>query len=121
MCKIGEFKLCTCSEEIDESKPHWVLERLSVSKNEIKQVTIGIYRHEYITNIGFVVDKLNTENPFDFEYNPRQKDMLSLNFDDVAFTLIFTNGKWREFDDDYPGLDENQKDFKYKGKISILK
>tara|TARA_B110000259_G_C13940728_1_gene372658 strand:+ start:910 stop:1092 length:183 start_codon:yes stop_codon:yes gene_type:complete len=41
---------------------------------------------------------------------PRQKDMLSLNFDDVAFTLIYTNGKWREFDDDYPGLEENQKD-----------
>ena len=45
--------------------------------------------------------------------------MLSLNFDDVAFTLIYTNGKWREFDDDYPGLEENQKQFKSNGKISI--
>ena len=119
MCEIGEFKLCTCSGEIDESKPHWILERLSVNKNEIEQVTIGMYRHEYMINLGFVIDKLNTGNPFDFEYKPRQKDMLSLNFDDVAFTLIYTNGKWREFDDDYPGLEENQKDFIDSGEISL--
>ena len=119
MCKIGEFKLCTCSGEIDESKPHWILERLCVNKNEIEQVIIGMYRHEYMINLGFVIDKLNTGNPFDFEYKPRQKDMLSLNFDDVAFTLIYTNGKWREFDDDYPGIYENQKEFKSNGKISI--
>ena len=35
MCEIGEFKLCTCSGQIDKSKPHWILEKLSVNKNEI--------------------------------------------------------------------------------------
>tara|TARA_Y100001935_G_C17091694_1_gene401488 strand:- start:134 stop:370 length:237 start_codon:yes stop_codon:yes gene_type:complete len=75
MCKIGEFKLCTCSDKIDKSKPHWILEKLSVNKDEI---------------------------------------------DEVAFTLIYTNGKWREFDDEYCGLEENQKQFNSHGEISIL-
>ncbi|MDB0069171.1 hypothetical protein N9F15_01965 [Flavobacteriaceae bacterium] len=48
-----------------------------------------------------------------------QKDILTLDFNDVAFTLIYTKGKWREFDNDYPGLEENQKEFKSNGKISI--
>ena len=51
MCKIGEFKLCTCSGEIDESKPHWILERLSVNKNEINQLIIGTYTYEYMMKI----------------------------------------------------------------------
>ena len=45
MCEIGEFKLCTCSGEIDESKPHWILERLSVNKNEIEiRTTIYLFK-----------------------------------------------------------------------------
>ena len=120
MCKIGEFKLCTCSGQIDKSKPHWILEKLSVNKNEITYLIIGMFREEYIMNMGFVIDKLNDGNPFDFEYKPRQKDILTLNFDDVAFTLIYTKGKWREFDNDYPGLEENQKEFKSNGNIDIL-
>ena len=89
MCKIDEFKLCTCNWEIDESKPHWILERLCVNKNEIEQVTIGMYTYQYMMNIGFVIDKLNNENPFDFEYKPRQKDVLTLNFDDVAYIDLY--------------------------------
>lgn len=119
MCEIGEFKLCTCSGEINKNKPHWILEKLSVNKNEINQVTIGIYSDEYEMNIDFVMDKLNNGNPFDFEYKPGQKDMLTLNFDDVAFTLIYTNGRWSEFDDEYCGLEKDQKQFKSNGRISI--
>ena len=65
-----------------------------------------------------IINKLNRQS-FYFEYNPKQKDILTLNFDDVAFTLIYTNGKWREFDDEYCGLEENQKQFNSRGKISI--
>ena len=119
MCKIGEFKLCTCSDKIDKSKPHWILEKLSVNKDEIYDVIIGLYTEEYVMNIDFIINKLNHGNPFDFEYNPKQKDILTLNFDEVAFTLIYTNGKWREFDDEYCGLEENQKQFNSYGKISI--
>ena len=119
MCKLGEFKLCTCSDKIDKSKPHWILEKLSVNKDEIDEVIIGMYPEEYVMNIDFVIDKLNHGNPFDFQYNPKQKDVLTLNFDEVAFTLIYTNGKWREFDDEYCGLEENQKQFNSHGKISI--
>ena len=120
MCKIGEFKLCTCSVEIDKNKPHWVLEKLSINKNKINQLIIGTYTYEYMMNIDSIVEKLNNCNPFDFDYVPSQKDILTINFEDVGFTLIYTNGKWREFDDGYPGLEENQKEFKSNGKIDIL-
>ena len=117
MCEIGEFKLCTCSGEIDESKPHWILEKLFINKNEVNQVTIGMCRHEYIFNVDFVLDKLNTSNPFDFEYKPSQKDILTINFENVGFTFIYTNKKWRIFDDEYPGLEDGQKKLIDLGKI----
>ena len=59
MCKIGEFKLCTCSHKIDRTKPHWILERLRINMNEIDEVIIGMYTEKYMMNLDFIVDKLN--------------------------------------------------------------
>ena len=73
MCEIGEFKLCTCSGQIDKSKPHWILEKLSVNKDEITYLIIGMFREEYIMNLGFVIDKLNDGNPFDLNTNQGKK------------------------------------------------
>lgn len=119
MCDIGEFKLCTCSGSIDENEPHWILEKLSINKNEINEVIIGLYRFEYLHNVDYVLEKLNTSNPFDFDYKPSQKDILTINFEDVGFTFIYTNKKWRIFDDKYICLEDHQKQFKNNGKILL--
>jgi hypothetical protein len=36
MCNInGPFKLCTCADKVDRTKPHWILHRYLQSKEEI--------------------------------------------------------------------------------------
>ena len=120
MCdNIGEFKLCTCSDKIDKKKPYWKLEKFNSNKNEIQQVIIGMYTPYFLENTEFVLEQLNNNSPFDFDYTPKQKDLLSLNFENVSFTLIYTNGKWRDFNDESCGLEENQKDFIDSGEISL--
>ena len=118
MCSIiGEFKLCTCSKKIDKSKPYWVIERLLVDENEIYPVCIGMHAGGYLNNIDSILDKLNNGNPFDFEYNPESNDILELNFEEVVFNLIYRNGRWEDFCDDYEALDKNEKKLLLKGKM----
>ena len=118
MCNIiGEFKLCTCGKKIDKSKPYWVIERLLVDENEIYPVFIGIHAGEYLKNIDSILDKLNNGNPFDFEYNPESNDILELNFEEAVFNLIYRNGRWEDFCDDYEALDINEKKLLLKGKM----
>ena len=118
MCNIiGEFKLCTCSKKIDKSKPYWVIERLLVDENIIYPVCIGMHAGEYLKNIDSILDKLNNGNPFDFEYNPENNDILELNFEEVVFNLIYRNGMWEDFCDDYEELDKNEKKLLLRGKM----
>ena len=45
MCDLnGPFRLCTCSEDIDYSKPHWVLHMNSANDGEEVLVTIGLMK-----------------------------------------------------------------------------
>ena len=118
MCNIiGEFKLCTCSKKIDKSKPYWVIERLIKDENKISEIYIGMHGGEYLKNIDSILDKLNNGNPFDFEYNPENNDILELNFEEVVFNLIYRNDRWEDFCDDYEELDKNEKKLLLKGKM----
>ena len=120
MCdNIGEFKLCTCSEKINKKKPYWKLEKFNANKNENEEIIIGTYKLYFFENIEFVIDQLNNNSPFDFDYTPNQKDLLTLNFKELSFNLIYTNGKWRDFCESYPGLKRDQKDFIDNGEISL--
>lgn len=119
MCKFDKsFKLCSCSDQIDRNKPHWVLERMNININDMDMIHIGHFPFEYLVKLDNVIDELNNKNSFDFKYHPKQKDTLSLYFESDYFHLIFTNGKWREFSE-YVGLRDNQKDFRQEGEIVI--
>ena len=118
MCEFGtSFKLCSCSGQIDRTKPHWVLERVTINLKDVKRVIIGMFPPNYHFSIQFVLSQLNSNNPFDFDYQPKQKDTLSLYFESDVFNLIYTNGKWRDFYHMYVGLDEDEKLFKQEGEI----
>lgn len=120
MCLFGDsLKLCTCSGQIDRNNPHWVLEKMNINKNEVDLVFIGHFPFEYFLKFDKIIDDLNYNNPFDFEYQPNQKDTLSLYFETDTFHFIYTNGKWREFSE-YVGLRENQKQFKQQGIICSI-
>ena len=121
MCDLkGPFKLCTCSGKIDKKKPHWILERISVNLKDLEIIEIGQFSTTYLMNIDDIIEQLNTTNTFDFDYTPKQKDILILDFVDDYYELIYTKGKWREFFD-YGALDKDQKINFKSGEIELLK
>ena len=85
MCDLnGRFKLCTCSSEIDRSKPHWVLYR-NVVKEGMPSMVVGMPIFT-INLIGVIQERkllrrMNTRNVFDFDYNPKESDKLFIYFD----------------------------------------
>lgn len=120
MCEFGDkFNLCTCSDGIDKSKPHWILERMNSNLKDMELVDIGMFPPEYHFKIEFILSELNKNNPFDFEYQPKQKDVLTLNFDNDDYSLIYTNGEWRDFYE-YFVLSEEDLKFKNEGRIELL-
>ena len=115
MCSTSDgFKLCTCSGDIDEDKPHWVLERLKTKKNGSKFMVIGSFDVNYLENLEYVLEQLNNHNPFDFDYEPRNRDLLTLKFEEGEFNLFYYNKRWTDFDE-YEDLEENQKEEMQKG------
>jgi len=100
MCDLnGPFRLCSCSEDIDYSKPHWILRMNNINDGEEMMVTIGM-----MTPVNLIdkierrkiLRRLNTINVFDFEYNPKDNDQLELNFQEYdGYKFTFKNGKWK--------------------------
>ena len=99
MCDLnGPFRLCTCSSEIDYTKPHWILRMNSVNNGEEIMVTIGIMIPPNLINKierRKILRRLNTVNVFDFDYSPSENDQLELNLEeDDGYTFNFKKGKW---------------------------
>ena len=119
MCNtIDGFKLCTCSDKVDKSKPHWILERLIKKEDKIRgDVLIGILSAYYANNIKKILNELNNGKPFDFDYNPKDNDMLELNFDEDTFSLIYKKDKWQELPYELESLDENEKELLLEGNL----
>ena len=120
MCDIIDgFKLCTCKDKVDKSKPHWILERLIKKENIIRDdVLIGILSPYYIDNIETILNELNNGNPFDFEYSPKENDMLKLDFDeDDIFCLIYKKDKWEELPYELESLGKRGKELLLEGSL----
>jgi len=99
MCDVnGQFKLCTCSEKIDKSKPYWVLK--SKREDNEEHFVVGQFSqpNPLFTPIfrKNILRRLNTVNSiFDFDYTPKERDLLKLcgKYDEYYFE--FKGGKWR--------------------------
>ena len=100
MCSTGDgFKLCTCSDDIDKEKPHWVLERFKINQEDINIIIVGSFESYYLESIKYILEQLNNHNPFDFDYKPKNKDLLTLNFEKGSFHLIYDNNRWGDFEE----------------------
>ena len=104
MCEVfQEYKLCTCSDKIDKSKPYWVLNKGIPKKDERGFSILGtlIYSEEEIlreiTQDRLLLD-LNSKNIFDFDYRPTENDILKLFDGKFNYHFIYSNDKWRIFD-----------------------
>ena len=99
MCDLnGPFRLCTCSDDVDYTKPHWILRMNSINDDVETMVTIGM-----MTPINLIdkierrkiLRRLNTVNVFDFEYAPSENDQLELNLEEEdGYIFNFKKGKW---------------------------
>ena len=104
MCEVfQEYKLCTCSDKIDKSKPYWVLNK-GIPKRDGRGFSILgtlIYSEEEIlreiTEDRLLLD-LNSKNIFDFDYRPTENDILKLFDGKFNYHFIYSNDKWRIFD-----------------------
>lgn len=99
MCDLnGPFKLCSCSSDIDYSKPHWILRINSTNEGEDMMVTIGMMIPPNLIHKierRKVLRRLNTINVFDFEYTPNENDQLELNYqEEDGYKFTFKDGKW---------------------------
>jgi len=99
MCDLnGPFRLCTCSDDVDYTKPHWILRMNSINDDVETMVTIGMMMPLNLINKierRKILRRLNTVNLFDFEYTPSENDDLELNLEeDDGYTFNFKKGKW---------------------------
>ena len=99
MCDLnGPFQLCSCSSDIDYTKPHWILRMNSINDDVETMVTIGMMMPlNLISKIERrkILRRLNTVNVFDFEFTPSENDQLELNLEeDDGYTFNFKKGKW---------------------------
>jgi hypothetical protein len=110
MCDLnGPFQLCTCESTVDRFKPHWILHRTLILKDEettILGLLIGPNPFELYVSKN-LKKRLNSTNVFDFEYLPQEGDCLELftgEISDPDFELEdlepshrfeFTKGKWK--------------------------
>ena len=99
MCDLnGPFRLCTCGDNVDYTKPHWLLRMNSTNDGEETMVTIGIMTPMNLINKierRKILRRLNTVNVFDFEYAPSENDQLELNLEEEdGYIFHFKKGKW---------------------------
>ena len=92
MCDLnGPFKLCSCADDIDFSKPHWKLHMNSIGEGEIQSV-LGMPVFEFhmldVIQERKILRRLNTTNVFDFEYHPNENDKLFIH-EDVDYDIVF--------------------------------
>ena len=99
MCDLnGPFRLCSCSSNVDYTKPHWILRINSKNERIDSIVMIGIMTPlNLIDKIERrkILRRLNTINVFDFEYLPSENDQLELNFEEEdGYKFTFKKNKW---------------------------
>lgn len=98
MCDVnGPFKLCTCSEKIDKSIPHWILKYNK--KDGVETMVVGMFSqpNTLFTPIirRNILSRLNSKDSiFDFNYSPQKGDLLKLCGEFDEYYLEFENGKW---------------------------
>ena len=99
MCDLnGKFTLCSCLGDIDLSKPHWKLYQNSIDDGVNHHIIIGMMTPPNLIDIierRKLLRRMNTRNVFDFDYQPKENDVLELFPSEYEeYKLTFLKGKW---------------------------
>ena len=114
MCSGDSLKFCTCnSGPVDKTKPYWVLyssnrgdERMSVCVGTITIPWISdTFSYEDFSNS--LIDKLKSSSLFDFDYQPKEGDIISIHLTTagkIKINLRYESGEWDDLIYGYEGL-----------------
>ena len=122
MCDVnGPFKLCTCSKKIDKSKPYWVLKYNK--QDDLEHRVLGQFSQPNVLFTPLIrkniLRRLNTvKSIFDFDYTPKERDLLKLCGEYDEYYCEFKEGKWRWLENfEYLGKKSSNYRNKLKGYI----
>uniref|UniRef100_UPI004049FEBA hypothetical protein n=2 Tax=Flavobacterium sp. TaxID=239 RepID=UPI004049FEBA len=104
MCKQNnEIIFCTCvDEDLEKCKYIWTLDKFIESSRLIGKILMPIEDFGNGISSEKIVEKINKENIFDFEYIPQEWDCLHISINTgnrleyKYFSLLYEKGKWRE-------------------------
>ena len=100
MCQFdGTLKLCTCSGEVETTKPHWTLsrKRSDVEKYPMVVGSFEMPSDEELSSVQALEAQLNRPGGcFDFSYTPEHGDTLSLALEKTRHVFVFdgNRGLW---------------------------
>jgi len=116
MCSGDSLKFCTCnSGPVDKTKPYWVLyssnrgdERMSVCVGTITIPWISdTFSYEDFSNS--LIDKLKSSSLFDFDYQPKEGDIISIHLTTagkIKISLRYESGEWEDLIYGYEELED---------------
>jgi len=127
MCETGRtLKLCTCSDKIDKSQPHWTLARKTIKQPTVETVTMGSYMPpefhadtDFTKTQSWIVSQLNTQRCFDFDYEPFKDDKLVIRLLSDTFEFEYSDQAqaWQGIDSDDPFLEKIKRSVQAKGYV----
>ncbi|MCP4442685.1 MAG: hypothetical protein GY810_27585 [Aureispira sp.] len=109
MCDLTKgFKLCSCDEEqLKREDIGWRLQRVDPNREMVYRkgrASIHTFNLEQETLRNKIVQDLNYQNCFDFDFEPQQDDRLQIKFAEHQwFAYRYQNGQWQK--DDSTSLD----------------
>lgn len=106
MCdNLKEYKLCTCADNIDKTKPYWILCKAITSdpSERFTNMIMGelippdpAQRKKMldfeISNQKLLLD-LNSKNVFDFNYQPLENDVLKIVNGEDSYYFLYEKSK----------------------------
>ena len=116
MCSSDSLKFCTCSSgPVDKTKPYWVLyasnrgdDRLDVRVGTITIPWISdTFSYEDFSNS--LIDKLKSSSLFDFDYQPKEGDIISIHLTiagKIKISLRYESGEWEDLIFGYEELED---------------
>ena len=104
MCKPGKhLKLCTCAADQVDKERCWRLFRVDPGPRDVIE---GMIVPPELTELsmyleGKFLEDLNKENVFDFEYEPKDGDVIEITLDDYQFAYEYKDDKFEDAPVDY--------------------
>ncbi len=95
MCDgVERLKLCTCTAEIGEGRPHWELSRLSLVQPSAEEdgtvehvLSTVVFKDPSLSSQMFL-EIINSRDCFDFNYHPLPGDLLTVVLPEDSFCLV---------------------------------